>query len=140
MDVYSLPLPQDSKRDCQVIETIGSLKDELRKLQEKYGKNSIPILKEVENILELQKQLKGPTKYNKESNDINKVKYFSLFCVNKSYIWKQEDVCKSQCIIRKMLRRKRFLVSGTYCLSNLFYSTSHIQKLQIFYKHPLQVN
>lgn len=73
MDVYSLPLPQDSKKDSHIDDTIGDIKDELLKLQEKYGRFSIPILKDVERLLSIYEGRDNKSYLKKENCNIEKV-------------------------------------------------------------------
>lgn len=73
MDVYSIPLPQDSKKDIQRVDQVGDIKEELFKLQEKYGKYSIPILKDVERLLSIYEGNSNNVQSKKDDCNIEKV-------------------------------------------------------------------
>jgi hypothetical protein len=50
--IFNLPEPEDLEKESQTLNSLHTLKEEIKKLLEKYGGNAAAALKDVENLID----------------------------------------------------------------------------------------
>eukprot|EP01122_Echinamoeba_exundans_P010689 TRINITY_DN4055_c0_g2_i2.p1 TRINITY_DN4055_c0_g2~~TRINITY_DN4055_c0_g2_i2.p1 ORF type:complete len:159 (-),score=19.03 TRINITY_DN4055_c0_g2_i2:93-569(-) len=102
--LYQLPEPEDLDRD-ECAASLHGLRDEIKKLHDKYGSQAAAALKEVEHIIK---------KYENNTNEQEQQARAEKHLLAKHKNVDQATIVRAQNIVRAFLKRRRFTNIGSF--------------------------